>query len=121
MVLETLPDILDRDCGLTPQSTSYLQKIIDDFRDRVAAELASDKFYEEGKALMTMRIKDVRLTCLEIAINAKLDVSYTHRIMAQYVPLSTGENGESLYSIAQMMGAMFRGDPAERQGIGEYL
>ncbi|MFP2504505.1 hypothetical protein [Buttiauxella gaviniae] len=68
---------------------------------------------------MTMRIKDVRLTCLEIAINAKLDVGYTRRIMAQYVSLSTDENGEPLYSIAQMMGAMFRGDPEERQGGSE--
>ncbi|MFP2504504.1 DUF1441 family protein [Buttiauxella gaviniae] len=51
MMLETLPDILERDCGLTPQATSYVQKVIDDFRDRVAAELASDKFYEEGKSI----------------------------------------------------------------------
>ncbi|MBW4199528.1 DUF1441 family protein [Enterobacter cloacae subsp. cloacae] len=47
ILLETLPDLLERDCALTPQATSYVQKVIDDFRDHLAAELAGDKFCEQ--------------------------------------------------------------------------
>lgn len=36
MVLETLPDILERDCALTPVAVSRVQSVIDDLRDQVA-------------------------------------------------------------------------------------
>ena len=35
-VLETLPDILERDCGLHPAAVSRVQSIIDDLRDQIA-------------------------------------------------------------------------------------
>lgn len=35
-VLETLPDILERDCGLQPAAVSRVQFIIDDLRDQIA-------------------------------------------------------------------------------------
>lgn len=35
-VLETLPDILERDCGLQPAAVSRVQSIIDDLRDQIA-------------------------------------------------------------------------------------
>ncbi|HAJ6754504.1 TPA: DUF1441 family protein, partial [Escherichia coli] len=35
-VLETLPDILERDCGLQPVAVSRVQSIIDDLRDQIA-------------------------------------------------------------------------------------
>ncbi|EMU8997189.1 MULTISPECIES: DUF1441 family protein [Providencia] len=34
--LETLPDILERDCALTPSAVSRVQNIIDDLRDQIA-------------------------------------------------------------------------------------
>lgn len=34
-VLETLPDILERDCGLQPAAVSRVQSIIDDLRDQI--------------------------------------------------------------------------------------
>ncbi|OKV18329.1 phage portal protein [Escherichia coli] len=36
-VLETLPDILERDCGLQPAAVSRVQSIIDDLRDQIPA------------------------------------------------------------------------------------
>lgn len=36
-VLETLPDILERDCGLQPSAVSRVQSAIDDLRDQVTA------------------------------------------------------------------------------------
>lgn len=35
-VLETLPDILERDCGLQPLAVTRVQAIIDDLRDQIA-------------------------------------------------------------------------------------
>ncbi|HCB8126564.1 TPA: DUF1441 family protein [Escherichia coli] len=35
-VLETLPDILERDCGLHPAAVARVQTIIDDLRDQIA-------------------------------------------------------------------------------------
>jgi len=35
-VLETLPDILERDCALSPSAVSRVQSIIDDLRDQIA-------------------------------------------------------------------------------------
>ena len=39
MVLETLPDILERDCALTPTAVSRVQIIIDDLRDEMARKI----------------------------------------------------------------------------------
>ncbi|MCL5499343.1 DUF1441 family protein [Phytobacter diazotrophicus] len=47
MVLETLPDILERDCGLTPVAVNRVQGIIDDLRDEMARKVA-DSENEEG-------------------------------------------------------------------------
>ncbi|GAL10819.1 phage protein [Vibrio astriarenae] len=38
-VLDTLPDILERDCGLQPREVSKVQSTIDDLRDQLAARL----------------------------------------------------------------------------------
>ncbi|QKN82196.1 DUF1441 family protein [Scandinavium goeteborgense] len=46
-VLETLPDILERDCGLTPDTVSRVQAIIDDLRDEIARRVTSDEKAEE--------------------------------------------------------------------------
>lgn len=35
-VLETLPDILERDCGLQPAAVARVQAVIDDLRDQMA-------------------------------------------------------------------------------------
>ncbi|GAB6263240.1 DUF1441 family protein [Photobacterium galatheae] len=35
-VLDTLPDVLERDCGLTPSQVSKVQGSIDDLRDQMA-------------------------------------------------------------------------------------
>ena len=39
MVLETLPDILERDCALTPAAVSRVQAVIDDLRDQLAQKV----------------------------------------------------------------------------------
>ncbi|MFP2682433.1 DUF1441 family protein [Enterobacter ludwigii] len=39
MVLETLPDILERDCALTPTAVTRVQIIIDDLRDEMARKV----------------------------------------------------------------------------------
>lgn len=38
-VLETLPDILERDCALSAQATHRVQSIIDDLRDQIAQKV----------------------------------------------------------------------------------
>ncbi|MBJ3592104.1 DUF1441 family protein [Salmonella enterica subsp. enterica serovar Saintpaul] len=40
MVLETLPDILERDCALTPTAVTRVQIIIDDLRDEMARKIS---------------------------------------------------------------------------------
>ncbi len=35
-VLETLPDILERDCAMSPAAISRVQSVIDDLRDQIA-------------------------------------------------------------------------------------
>ena len=35
-VLETLPDILERDCALSPAAVARVQSVIDDLRDQIA-------------------------------------------------------------------------------------
>jgi hypothetical protein len=39
MVLETLPDVLERDCALTPAAVSRVQSVIDDLRDQMAEKV----------------------------------------------------------------------------------
>ncbi|EDW8118132.1 DUF1441 family protein [Salmonella enterica subsp. enterica serovar Sundsvall] len=39
MVLETLPDILERDCALPPAAVSRVQTVIDDLRDQMAQKV----------------------------------------------------------------------------------
>lgn len=46
-VLETLPDILERDCALTPAAVTRVQGIIDDLRDEMARKVA-DSESEDG-------------------------------------------------------------------------
>lgn len=41
-VLETLPDILERDCGLQPAAVSRVQSIIDDLRDQIEGWTEND-------------------------------------------------------------------------------
>lgn len=38
-VLETLPDILERDCAMTPTAVVRVQRIIDDLRDQIAQKV----------------------------------------------------------------------------------
>ena len=38
-VLETLPDVLERDCALPPASVMRIQNIIDDLRDQIAQKV----------------------------------------------------------------------------------
>jgi hypothetical protein len=47
MVLETLPDILERDCALSPAAVSRLQSVIDDLRDKMAQNVMDVKDEEE--------------------------------------------------------------------------
>ena len=37
--LETLPDILERDCGLSPSALIRVQQAIDDLRDQMAIQI----------------------------------------------------------------------------------
>jgi phage terminase Nu1 subunit (DNA packaging protein) len=46
-VLETLPDILERDCALAPAAITRVQEIIDDLRDDIARRVMSDEKTEE--------------------------------------------------------------------------
>ncbi|EGR0666953.1 DUF1441 family protein [Vibrio cholerae] len=45
-VMETMPDVLERDCGLTPSQVSKVQQSIDDLRDQIAVMAALD-FYDD--------------------------------------------------------------------------
>lgn len=56
------------------------------------------------------KFNEVRVTCADISRHAGMDLEQVCRIMAQYEPPETDDKGEPAYSIAQMMGAMFRGD-----------
>ncbi|EEV6001963.1 DUF1441 family protein [Escherichia coli] len=46
-VLETLPDILERDCALEPSAVMRVQSIIDDLRDEIARRVADDSKPED--------------------------------------------------------------------------
>lgn len=48
-VLETLPDILERDCGLQPAAVARVQAIIDDLRDQMAQRVLDAEPDEEGE------------------------------------------------------------------------
>lgn len=48
-VLDTLPDVLERDCGLTPHQVSKVQGSIDDLRDQMAMRAAIIDDDEEGE------------------------------------------------------------------------
>lgn len=50
MVLETLPDILERDCALPPAAVSRVQSVIDDLSDQMAqmAQKVQDAEQEEA-------------------------------------------------------------------------
>ena len=39
MVLETLPDVLERDCALSPAAVARVQSVIDDLRDQMAQKV----------------------------------------------------------------------------------
>ncbi|MEG0867939.1 MAG: DUF1441 family protein [Hafnia sp.] len=46
-VLETLPDILERDCALPPAAIARVQSIIDDLRDQMAEKVINAESDEE--------------------------------------------------------------------------
>ncbi|HEY2454132.1 MAG TPA: DUF1441 family protein [Scandinavium sp.] len=48
-VLETLPDILERDCGLQPVAVARVQSVIDDLRDQMAQRVFDADSDEEGE------------------------------------------------------------------------
>jgi len=47
MVLETLPDVLERDCALTPSAVARVQSVIDDLRDQMAEKVQDAEAEEE--------------------------------------------------------------------------
>lgn len=48
-VLETLPDILERDCAMTPAAVVRVQKVIDDLRDQIALKVEQADTPESGE------------------------------------------------------------------------
>lgn len=46
--LETLPDILERDCGLQPKDLIRVQQVIDDVRDQMALHIQQAPTTEQG-------------------------------------------------------------------------
>ncbi len=46
-VLETLPDVLERDCALSPSAVVRVQKIIDDLRDQIALQVTEAETEED--------------------------------------------------------------------------
>ncbi len=47
MVLETLPDVLERDCALSPAAVSRVQSVIDDLRDQMAQKVLEAEAEED--------------------------------------------------------------------------
>lgn len=45
--LETLPDILERDCGLSPSALVRVQQVIDDLRDQMALQIQQSTSEQE--------------------------------------------------------------------------
>lgn len=56
-VLETLPDILERDCALTLSAVSRVQGVIDDLRDEMARRLPNLNVKMAGQYLIRLRDK----------------------------------------------------------------
>jgi len=49
MVLDTMPDILERDCALTPAAVGRVQEVIYDLRDQMAEKVSnSDKIFSNN-------------------------------------------------------------------------
>lgn len=46
--LETLPDILERDAGLSPKALVRVQQIIDDIRDQMALQIQQNESRDQG-------------------------------------------------------------------------
>lgn len=55
------------------------------------------------------KFNEIRITCADISRHSGMELEQVRSMMAQYEPLEIDEKGEPAYSIAQMMGAMFRG------------
>ncbi|QKN80784.1 DUF1441 family protein [Scandinavium goeteborgense] len=53
-VLETLPDILERDCALPPTAVVRVQTIIDDLRDQIAQRVVDTDSVNEEEELQEM-------------------------------------------------------------------
>ncbi|MEE9651582.1 DUF1441 family protein [Enterobacter soli] len=49
MVLETLPDVLERDCALSPAAVSRVQSVIDDLRDQMAQRVLDAEEEEDDQ------------------------------------------------------------------------
>lgn len=49
MVLETLPDVLERDCALSPAAVSRVQSVIDDLRDQMAQKVLDAEVEEDDQ------------------------------------------------------------------------
>ncbi|EPK0081123.1 hypothetical protein P851_03128 [Klebsiella aerogenes UCI 48] len=47
MVLETLPDVLERDCALSPAAVARVQSVIDDLRDQMAQKVMEAEAEED--------------------------------------------------------------------------
>lgn len=47
-MLETLPDILERDCGLQPKEVIRVQQVVDDIRDQMALHIQQSNNDEES-------------------------------------------------------------------------
>lgn len=47
MVLETLPDMLERDCALTPAAVARVQEVIDDLREQMSQKVIAAEQEEE--------------------------------------------------------------------------
>lgn len=49
MVLETLPDVLERDCALSPAAVNRVQSVIDDLRDQMAQKVLDAEEEEDDQ------------------------------------------------------------------------
>lgn len=51
MVLETLPDVLERDCALSPAATERVQESVDNLRDTLADAMRHPERYFDSEGL----------------------------------------------------------------------
>ena len=49
--LDTLPDILERDCGLPPAALMRVQQVIDDLRDQMAQQIQQNNDDQEKHSI----------------------------------------------------------------------